>query len=184
MKVPVLAVVGHANSGKTTLLEKLIPYLVRAGLRIASIKHTHHDVSVDQPGTDSWRHKHSGSAASFLATSGQLMMVADLEEEADPVKMVEGICNGYDLILVEGLSSFSGAKIEVLRSRTFQALRCRPSELLALVSDIPDFYPGLDQFGPDDIESLGHMIMSWLRREASMSGQGCLDCHAQLRESN
>lgn len=172
MNVPILAVVGHADSGKTTLLERLIPYLAKAGLRIASIKHTHHEVSMDQPGTDSWRHKHSGASASFLAAPGQIMMVADVESAPDPVEIVKGLCEGYDLILLEGFSSFSGAKIEVLRAEKYHALRCPPSELLALVTDIPDFAPGLAQFRPDEIEPLGEMILSWLSRGSSAPEQG------------
>ena len=50
----------YSGSGKTTLIENLIPLMVARGLRIALIKHAHHDFDVDQPGKDSWRHRQAG----------------------------------------------------------------------------------------------------------------------------
>ncbi|HXL74593.1 MAG TPA: molybdopterin-guanine dinucleotide biosynthesis protein B, partial [Burkholderiales bacterium] len=53
---------GWSGSGKTTLIEKLIPRFVQRGLRVSLIKHAHHTFDVDQPGKDSWRHRHAGAA--------------------------------------------------------------------------------------------------------------------------
>jgi molybdopterin-guanine dinucleotide biosynthesis protein B len=55
--IPIIAIVGRTNSGKTTLIEQLIPALARRGCRVATIKHHHHgDFEADHPGKDSWRH--------------------------------------------------------------------------------------------------------------------------------
>src|SRR2546422_7196816 len=61
---------GWSGSGKTTLIEKLIPRFVQRGLRVSLIKHAHHTFDVDQPGKDSWRHRHAG-AAEVLVTSSR-----------------------------------------------------------------------------------------------------------------
>ena len=64
----VLGIAGYSGSGKTTLIEKLVPRLVRAGLRVSLVKHAHHDFDVDHAGKDSWRHRQAG-CAQVLVTS-------------------------------------------------------------------------------------------------------------------
>ncbi|HTE35001.1 MAG TPA: molybdopterin-guanine dinucleotide biosynthesis protein B, partial [Reyranella sp.] len=58
----VFGVTGWKNAGKTTLTERLVAEFVRRGWRIATIKHAHHAVDIDQPGTDSWRHRAAGAS--------------------------------------------------------------------------------------------------------------------------
>ncbi|VEB43226.1 Molybdopterin-guanine dinucleotide biosynthesis protein B [Chromobacterium violaceum] len=58
----VLGICGYSGSGKTTLLEALLPLLGRRGLRVSVIKHSHHDVELDTPGKDSFRHRRAGPA--------------------------------------------------------------------------------------------------------------------------
>ena len=63
MKQRVFGITGWKNSGKTTLTERLVTELSRRGFRIATVKHAHHDFDIDQPGTDSFRHRAAGAAA-------------------------------------------------------------------------------------------------------------------------
>ena len=60
--LPLLGITGYSGSGKTTLLEKLLPQLIKKGLRVSVIKHSHHNAHVDKEGKDSWRMKEAGSA--------------------------------------------------------------------------------------------------------------------------
>ena len=55
--IPIVSIVGKSDSGKTTLIEKLLPELTRRGYRIATVKHDVHGFEVDREGKDSWRHK-------------------------------------------------------------------------------------------------------------------------------
>ncbi len=57
----VIGIVGWKNSGKTTLAAALIRELSGRGLTVSSIKHAHHMVDVDQPGTDSYKHREAGA---------------------------------------------------------------------------------------------------------------------------
>jgi len=166
MTVPVLSIVGSSNSGKTTLVEQLIAVLAGKGLRIASIKHSHHQPEMDMPGKDSWRHKQAGAVTSFLVGPSQMMMVADIEQEINPNLLADRFCDAYDLVLVEGYASLPGAKIEVLRAERSMHLLCHPSELLAVVTNVPSVYPELLQFDLDDIEALSAFVLRWIHHDA------------------
>ncbi len=166
---PVLSIVGKSNSGKTTLVEKLIARLTAKGLRIASIKHSHHQPEMDSPGKDSWRHKQAGAAASFLIGPQQMMMVADIEEELNPNLLASRYCDGFDLVLVEGYNTLPGAKIEVLRAARSTTLRCAPDELMAVVTDVDDLqldlHRDVPRFGLDDDQAVAAWILDWLKQE-------------------
>ena len=82
-KVPIVTFIGKSNSGKTTLLVKVIPELKKRGYRIASIKHTHHNVTIDKEGKDSWRHREAGSEIVGLLSGNTLSMVREFPDEPD-----------------------------------------------------------------------------------------------------
>ena len=73
-KPPVIAVCGVKNSGKTSLIEKLIPILRRQGLKIAVIKHDGHDFEPDVPGTDSARLRQAGACAAAVFSDKRYMI--------------------------------------------------------------------------------------------------------------
>ena len=67
----VIGIAGYSGSGKTTLIEKVIPLLVRGGLRVSLVKHAHHEFDVDQPGKDSYRHRHAGCNEVLISSSAR-----------------------------------------------------------------------------------------------------------------
>ncbi|OGO19675.1 MAG: molybdopterin-guanine dinucleotide biosynthesis protein B, partial [Chloroflexi bacterium RBG_16_50_9] len=71
-KIPVVAFAGKSGVGKTTLLEKVVRELKIRGLRVAVIKHSHHDIEIDQPGKDSWRFARAGSDVVAISSPGKL----------------------------------------------------------------------------------------------------------------
>jgi molybdopterin-guanine dinucleotide biosynthesis protein B len=162
MTVPILSIVGRSNSGKTTLLEKLIAALAHRGLRVGTIKHSHHQPEMDTPGKDSWRHKQAGAAASLLVGPERMLMVQDVEEDLNPRLLAERYFADFDLLLVEGYASLPGDKIEVMRAARSTQLRCQLEELLAVVTDIPSVHPDLPQFELNDIEALSEFILHWM----------------------
>lgn len=116
---PVISIAGSKNSGKTTLLVALAAELRRRRIRVASVKHGHHDFEVDEPGRDSWRHFHEGEVeAVLLLSASRLAMVMRLPEEADPQAVIARFYGGsdYDLVLVEGYKHGPFPKIEIHRS--------------------------------------------------------------------
>src|SRR5262249_46844217 len=107
----VFGVVGWKDSGKTTLVERLVAEFVRRGWRVATVKHVHHDVDLDRPGTDSFRHRAAG--ASEVALVGGLRY-AILHEGGEPTlaEVLERLAP-CDLALVEGYKREPHAKIEI-----------------------------------------------------------------------
>jgi len=159
---PVLAIVGRSNSGKTTLMEKLVSGLTAKGLRIATIKHSHHQPEMDTPGKDSWRHKQAGASTSLLVGPEQMLMVSDVDETLNPQLLTTRLFADYDLVLVEGYASVPGPKIEVLRVERSSTLRCAESELIAVATDISDLKVSVPLLDMNDTQSLIDFILQWL----------------------
>ncbi len=161
--VPVLALVGYSNSGKTTLMEKLIAGFTAQGLRIGTIKHSHHQPEMDTPGKDSWRHKQAGAATSLLVTPEKMLMVTDMRDSLTPEQLTDRFFDAYDLVLVEGYGSMPGAKIEVVRAACSQVLRCDDSELLAVATDIPGFKANVPVLDLNQPEAVMDFILIWMQ---------------------
>ncbi|MBI4472863.1 MAG: molybdopterin-guanine dinucleotide biosynthesis protein B, partial [Acidobacteria bacterium] len=79
--VPILCFVGRSNSGKTTLIERLVPELVRAGYKVATVKHAGHGFDLDTEGKDSWRHKRAGASSVIVLSNGSLAMFSDITDQ-------------------------------------------------------------------------------------------------------
>ena len=112
--IPIVSIVGKSDSGKTTLLEKLIPELKRRGYRVATIKHDAHQFEIDHPGKDSYRHFHAGSDWTLIGSPAQLASVRRLERELTLDEIAADI-SGVDIILTEGYKRETKRRIEVSR---------------------------------------------------------------------
>ena len=74
-----LGFAAYSGTGKTTLLEKIIALLRQQGLRVATVKHAHHDVDIDQPGKDSWRHRQAGASQVLLVCDRRMALVQEFD---------------------------------------------------------------------------------------------------------
>lgn len=160
----VIAIVGHSGSGKTTLIEKLLPLLSAAGLKVATLKHTHHQVPLDAPGKDSWRFKQAGAAASMLVTPEALQLVADAAFPHDPGQLAHYYLGDANLVLAESFSDADCPKIGVLRAACSNTLRCNDG-LIALVTDMASTHPQLPHFALDDVSGIARFILSQMRHD-------------------
>ncbi len=128
---------GWSGSGKTTLIEKLIPRFVGAGLRVSLIKHAHHTFDVDQPGKDSYRHRHAGAAEVLVTSSRRWVLMHELRGAHEP-PFEEQIrrLSPCDLLLVEGFKHAPIPKLEVWRAEPGEAL-LHPNDphIVAVASD-------------------------------------------------
>ena len=132
---PMVAVIGHSGSGKTTFLEKLIPELTRRGLKVGSIKHDVHGFEMDKPGKDSWRHKHAGALTTVISSPYQIGMVMDVEYDHRPDELLS-LFTGMDIILTEGYKQSNIPKLEIFRAETTPEPLCKNDEkLMALITD-------------------------------------------------
>ena len=114
---------GWSGSGKTTLIEKLIPLFVERKLKVSLIKHAHHSFDVDQPGKDSYRHRHAGCAEVLVSSSRRWALVHELRGAAEPglEELIMHIAP-CDLLLVEGFKRQKLPKLEVYRAVTREPL--------------------------------------------------------------
>jgi molybdopterin-guanine dinucleotide biosynthesis adapter protein len=115
-RMRVMGIVGWKNSGKTTLVVRLIEHLAARGLRVSSVKHAHHRVELDRPGKDSHRHRMAGAREVMLATCERFALFHELQGAPEPeLPELLARMSPVDLVLVEGFKRFPHAKIEVRR---------------------------------------------------------------------
>jgi len=163
MMAPVLSIVGYSNSGKTTLMEKLVAGFTERGMRIATIKHSHHQPEMDTPGKDSWRHKQAGASTSLLVGPKKMLMVSDVDENLNPQLLASCLFSAYDLVLVEGYASVPGPKIEVVRAERSQTLRCRSDELIAVATDISELNVAVPVLDLNNTQMIMDYILQWIQ---------------------
>lgn len=158
MPIPILCFVGRSNSGKTTLIERLIPELVRAGYRVATIKHAGHGFDLDTEGKDSWRHKRAGASAVIVLSKGSLAMFSDVSEQIKVEELRDRFLDHeIDLIIAEGWKSEVHPKIVVVRDQ-MDEVAVSPEGLLAVVSHKPLAAP-VPRLDPDDVKGLSELII-------------------------
>ena len=166
MASPILSFVGRSNSGKTTLIERVIPELTRAGYRVATVKHAGHGFELDTEGKDSWRHKQAGASTVVVVSKGSMAMFADVSEEMKVEEVRDRFLdNQTDLIIAEGWKSEKYSKIAVVREE-FEEVNVSLDGLLAIVSmkpiDAP--VPCIDR---NDIAALAKLIIQHYPKPAS-----------------
>src|SRR3989441_2889483 len=99
MDVPIVSFVGRSNSGKTTLIERVIPELVRASYKVATVKHAGHGFDLDTEGKDNWRHKGAGASNVMVLSKGGMAMFADESDQMNGEDVGERcLDHSYDLI--------------------------------------------------------------------------------------
>lgn len=156
-QIPVISIVGgKSNSGKTTLLEKIIREAKRRGWRVATLKHDVHGFEMDQPGKDTWRHAQAGADVVAISSPHKIAILESVSGD-QPLDEVIARIHGVDVIFTEGYKSGNKLKIEVYRSTVHQELFCKPEELLAIASDIA-FDNGVPCFDLDDAQGICDLI--------------------------
>ncbi len=128
---------GWSGSGKTTLIEKLIPRFTKRGLRVSLIKHAHHTFDVDQPGKDSYRHRHAGATQVLVTSSRRWVLIHELRGAPEPSfeEQLQHL-SPCDLLIVEGFKHAPIPKLEVWREETGEApLHPQDPHVVAVASD-------------------------------------------------
>ena len=154
---PIISVVGKSDSGKTTLLEKLITELKRRGYKVAIIKHTVEDIELDKQGKDTWRFSQSGSDVVAISSGRKLALMKKLERDFSPQELSRFIAWNYDLILTEGFKQSGTIKIEVHRKEQGEGLLSPVKQLLAVVTDEP-LDIDVPQFSMREVQGLADLI--------------------------
>lgn len=159
---PVVGVAGWKNSGKTTLVERLIAEFTRRGLRVATIKHAHHTFQIDDESTDSARHRRAGAAQVAIVSSARWAIVNELRDAPEP--SLQDVLDRFepcDLILVEGYKREAIPKIEARRreGRAGPPLADEDANVIAIASDHEAAGSALPVFALDDISAIADFIL-------------------------
>lgn len=157
--VPILGFSAHSGTGKTTLLTRVIPLLKAQGYRVGLIKHSHHDIQMDQPGKDSYRLREAGASPVMLSSSRRRFIISEFDTPREPDLASELAVfdqSGIDIILVEGFKSAHFPKIELHRPALGKPLLYQEDpDIVALASDVPLILPdrlvALDLNAPEQI---------------------------------
>jgi len=156
--IPVISVVGRSNTGKTTLIEKLVKELSGRGWRIATIKHDVHGFDIDKEGKDSYRHKAAGARMTVISSPAKVALVKDVDRDMEIDEIASGFISDADLIITEGYKRNTKDKIEVYRKEAYPDLLCgRDDRLMAVATDAK---LGIDvpQYDINDAQGLGDLI--------------------------
>lgn len=156
---PIVAVVGLSDSGKTTLVVDLIPELRRLGLRVGTIKHHPHDIDVDLPGKDTWKHRRAGAEGAILSTPSNIAVIRNADHDHSPVELA-GYLSDMDILLAEGYKNARLPKIEVHRAELGRSPCCLEDPfLLALVAEADVPGSAVPRFHPGDAHGLARFLL-------------------------
>lgn len=160
---PVLGVAGDSKSGKTTLIERLIPLLRRRGLAVAVVKHHAHMRSVDDEGTDTWRAEQAGAIETVLAGPGGAVYRRPSQEDPPLAQVLAGL-RYASLVLLEGYGASPWPKILVQREGVTQDRPEPAGSIIAIVTDGPKCRPagtgGAPVFTWQELDEVADLIVS------------------------
>jgi molybdopterin-guanine dinucleotide biosynthesis protein B len=163
MTDPVVGVAGWKNSGKTTLVTKLVAELSRRGYRVATVKHAHHQADIDHEGTDSFRHRSAGASEVALVTSARWAVIHELRGEPEPpLSEILARLSPADLVIVEGYKQEPIPKIEVRRRDAARSDPLGPDDgnIIALAGDTPSDANGRPFFDLDRAVEIADFLVA------------------------
>lgn len=148
-----------SNSGKTTLIEKIVKLLKARGLRVAVVKHASAGFELDRPGKDSWRFQEAGADSVVLVGPGKMAVIRRIDDVPSPEE-IERAVSGVDIVIHEGFKKSAKNKIEVFRSGVSgdRPLCLEDRSYLALVSD-QSFPVSIPCFDLDDAEGVANYLL-------------------------
>jgi molybdopterin-guanine dinucleotide biosynthesis protein B len=158
----IIGLAGWSGSGKTTLVTRVIPVLVKRGLKVATVKHAHHEFDTDQPGKDSWLHRQAGASEVAIVSSRRWAIVHELGDEPEPpLAAMLAKLSPADLVIIEGFKRHPHPKLEVYRAVVGKPL-LHPDDdcIVAVATDAPLPAAQVPVLMLDDIESVANALQA------------------------
>ena len=156
---------GWSGAGKTTLIRQVIARLVGQGLRVSTLKHAHHDFDIDQPGKDSWEHRHAGATEVLVVSDTRWALMHELRGAPEPdLAELLAKLSAAEIVLVEGFKRSAIPKIEVFRSGNEKApLHPGDPTIIAVAADIAFPDAGRPVLPLDDVAAISDFVRAHAR---------------------
>ena len=158
----VIGLAGWSGSGKTTLLSKLIPALLKRGVKVSTVKHAHHHFDLDKPGKDSYVHREAGASEVFISSVNRWAQMHELRGEPElHLREILKKMTPVDLVIVEGFKRERHPKIEIYRAEVGKPL-LQPEDnwIVAIASNTKIPHAGVPVVSLDDIEKIADVVLA------------------------
>lgn len=162
--LPILGFAAYSGTGKTTLLEALLPLIKQKNIRVAVLKHAHHDFDLDTPGKDSYRLRKAGADQMLVASGSRHVLFTETpdKEEEFEVLLAKFDHSKLDLILVEGCKTLSFPKIELHRKCVGKPwLHQDDTDIIAIAADTV-VESELPQMNINDIATIAEFVVDYV----------------------
>ncbi|HCE3020079.1 TPA: bifunctional molybdopterin-guanine dinucleotide biosynthesis adaptor protein MobB/molybdopterin molybdotransferase MoeA [Vibrio parahaemolyticus] len=166
LNIPILGFAAYSGTGKTTLLEALLPKLTEAGLRIGMLKHAHHNFDVDKPGKDSYRLRKAGASQMLIASRNRYALMTETPEaEAEFEYLLTRFDEDkLDVVLVEGCKNIAFPKIELHREEVGKPwLYPHDDNIIAIASDSAELDSELPQMNINDLDATAQFVLQYVQ---------------------
>ena len=158
----IFGITGWKNSGKTSMVERLVTEFVRRGLKIATVKHAHHAFDIDHQGTDSWKHRKAGASEVALVSRNRWALMHELGgEDEPPLDEILQKLAPCDLVLIEGYKRENHPKIEMIRKQAVKDTPLWPDDpaIIAICSAEQISGCSLPRLDPDSVAPIADFIL-------------------------
>ncbi|EGQ8299732.1 bifunctional molybdopterin-guanine dinucleotide biosynthesis adaptor protein MobB/molybdopterin molybdotransferase MoeA [Vibrio parahaemolyticus] len=166
LNIPILGFAAYSGTGKTTLLEALLPKLTETGLRIGMLKHAHHNFDVDKPGKDSYRLRKAGASQMLIASRNRFALMTETPEaEAEFEYLLTRFDEDkLDVVLVEGCKNIAFPKIELHREEVGKPwLYPHDDNIIAIASDTAELDSELPQMNINDLDAIAQFVLQYVQ---------------------
>ncbi|EGR3454196.1 bifunctional molybdopterin-guanine dinucleotide biosynthesis protein MobB/molybdopterin molybdotransferase MoeA [Vibrio parahaemolyticus] len=174
LNIPILGFAAYSGTGKTTLLEALLPKLTEAGLRIGMLKHAHHNFDVDKPGKDSYRLRKAGASQMLIASRNRFALMTETPEaEAEFEYLLTRFDEDkLDVVLVEGCKNIAFPKIELHREEVGKPwLYPHDENIIAIASDSAELDSELPQMNINDLDAIAQFVLQYVQEAKAPKSQ-------------
>ncbi|EJA7352652.1 bifunctional molybdopterin-guanine dinucleotide biosynthesis adaptor protein MobB/molybdopterin molybdotransferase MoeA [Vibrio parahaemolyticus] len=166
LNIPIIGFAAYSGTGKTTLLEALLPKLTEAGSRIGMLKHAHHNFDVDKPGKDSYRLRKAGASQMLIASRNRFALMTETPEaEAEFEYLLTRFDEDkLDVVLVEGCKNIAFPKIELHREEVGKPwLYPHDENIIAIASDTAELDSELPQMNINDLDAIAQFVLQYVQ---------------------